>query len=430
MYDELVQDANFVILNPDEFIRLYLDITPIYPSDDAWANENAPTTNYGDHAALRIRGSGSSKEIISYLKFYVNTEDTITSAKLKLRAEDKAIENCTVYAVNDVSWEESTLSWNNKPAVGLSLDSVTSVSIGAWTELDVISHINSNGAFSLALKTTIDAAGRDWYSNDTTSKPELILTTEAPAEPGKASNPNPADSSNSVSITADLSWTAASGADNYDVYFGTTSPGTFQGNQTGLTFDPGTMSATTTYYWRIDPNNAVGKTTGDIWSFTTADAEPVTLEFNPSDDAFASQANATTNYGSHTALRVRDSGSNKEIHSFLKFTVSGISGTVSSVKLKLRVEGKDIEDCSVYAVNDTSWSEGTVTWNTKPSMGSSLDSVTNVSSGSWVEFDVSGHIDTNGTFSLGLKTNTNKAGRDWYSEESASDPVLEVIYQP
>jgi len=53
------------------------------------------------------------------------------------------------------------------------------------------------------------------------------------------------------------------------VYFGTTSPGTFQGNQTATTFEPGTMANDTTYYWRIDEVNPAGTTTGAVWSFTT-----------------------------------------------------------------------------------------------------------------------------------------------------------------
>jgi len=61
--------------------------------------------------------------------------------------------------------------------------------------------------------------------------------------PGQASNPHPADDATGVSRTADLSWTAGSRAPSHDVYFGTTSPGTFQGNQTAeTTFDPGTMA--------------------------------------------------------------------------------------------------------------------------------------------------------------------------------------------
>ncbi|MHC4396765.1 MAG: fibronectin type III domain-containing protein [Planctomycetota bacterium] len=99
------------------------------------------------------------------------------------------------------------------------------------------------------------------------------FTTEAaPSPPGQASSPGPADSATDVSINADLSWTAGSGATSHDVYFGTTSPGTYQGNQTATTYDAGTMAESTTYYWRIDEINAVGTTTGNVWSFTTAAA--------------------------------------------------------------------------------------------------------------------------------------------------------------
>ena len=113
-------------------------------------------------------------------------------------------------------------------------------------------------------------------------------TTIAKPPPGQASNPNPADQATNVSVTADLNWDAGSKANSHDVYFGTTSPGDFQDNQTATTFDPGTMEAETTYYWRIDEVNQGGTTTGVVWSFTTESApEPPgqATNPNPSDDA-------------------------------------------------------------------------------------------------------------------------------------------------
>ncbi|MHC4739627.1 MAG: DNRLRE domain-containing protein [Planctomycetota bacterium] len=100
------------------------------------------------------------------------------------------------------------------------------------------------------------------------------FTTEQQQPPSQATNPSPANSAADVSITADLSWTAGSGSTSSDVYFGTTSPGTYQGNQTATTFDTGTMDNDTTYYWRIDEINAGGTTTGTVWSFTTIVAAP------------------------------------------------------------------------------------------------------------------------------------------------------------
>ncbi|MGB2808012.1 MAG: right-handed parallel beta-helix repeat-containing protein, partial [Sedimentisphaerales bacterium] len=90
----------------------------------------------------------------------------------------------------------------------------------------------------------------------------------------RASNPNPADGATGVSRTAYLSWTAGPDATSHDVYFGTTSPGMFQSNQTATTFDPGTMAYSTVYYWRIDEVGAYGTITGTIWSFRTGGGGP------------------------------------------------------------------------------------------------------------------------------------------------------------
>jgi hypothetical protein len=59
------------------------------------------------------------------------------------------------------------------------------------------------------------------------------------------------------------------------VYFGTTTgPGTYQGNQTSTTFDPGTMAGSTNYYWRVDSVNDWGKTVGKVWNFATELSPP------------------------------------------------------------------------------------------------------------------------------------------------------------
>ncbi|KKT07613.1 MAG: Fibronectin type III domain protein [Parcubacteria group bacterium GW2011_GWA2_43_17] len=122
---------------------------------------------------------------------------------------------------------------------------------------------------TLALNTTyywrIDEVG----SGSTTTGTVWSFTTAA--APGQATTPSPANSATGVSLTPTLSWTAGSGTITHDVYFGTTSPGTFRGNQAGTSYVPGTLSASTTYYWRIDEVGPGGTTTGTVWNFTTTD---------------------------------------------------------------------------------------------------------------------------------------------------------------
>jgi hypothetical protein len=112
----------------------------------------------------------------------------------------------------------------------------------------------------------------DVYSDHIEQAYHTLDSIGPPSPPGQATNPSPADGATDVSVDADLSWTAGSGADSHDVYFGTNptpGAGEFKGNQPETTYDPGTMANSTTYYWRIDEVNAGGTTTGVVWSFTT-----------------------------------------------------------------------------------------------------------------------------------------------------------------
>ena len=82
--------------------------------------------------------------------------------------------------------------------------------------------------------------------------------------------------------STNLSWTAGNGATSHDVYFGTDSTPDateFRGNQAGTTFDPGTLTYSTTYYWQVDEVNTDDLATGNTWSFTT-EAAPTLPTFN------------------------------------------------------------------------------------------------------------------------------------------------------
>ncbi|NIP25692.1 MAG: hypothetical protein GWN67_15345 [Phycisphaerae bacterium] len=103
----------------------------------------------------------------------------------------------------------------------------------------------------------------------------LDTVEQPPPLPGEAGNPNPSDGATSIEVTALLSWTAGTGAASHDVYFGTSNPPAFRGNQTSTTYDPpGSMPYLTKHYWRIDSVNSTGKTPGIVWSFTTGPIPP------------------------------------------------------------------------------------------------------------------------------------------------------------
>ncbi|MHC4739706.1 MAG: DNRLRE domain-containing protein, partial [Planctomycetota bacterium] len=208
-----------------------------------------------------------------------------------------------------------------------------------------------------------------------------FTTESAPLPPpGQASNPNPADSATDVGVGADLSWTAGSNATSRDVYFGTTSPGTFQGNQTAVTFDPGTMTNDTTYYWRIDEINASGTTTGAVWSFTTVTAAgPVTKEFGDAvntdypgtiEDTYVNVGDPDTNKSTITQLKTytwpTDTVANATI---IKWDLSSIptdaTVTEATLYLYLVVTGGDSTyNMGVHKMINVNPVISALTWNT------------------------------------------------------------------
>jgi hypothetical protein len=124
-----------------------------------------------------------------------------------------------------------------------------------------------------------------------------FTTASSSVPPGLASAPNPANNATVVATSITLSWTASSGATSHDVYFGTSSTPTFKVNQTGTTYNPGTLTTNTKYYWRINEKNSVGTTTGTLWSFTTASGG-----VPPGAAAAPSPANSATSVATSTTL--------------------------------------------------------------------------------------------------------------------------------
>ena len=106
----------------------------------------------------------------------------------------------------------------------------------------------------------------------------LPLVNIPPYEP---TNPDPANGATEVETNAVLYWTGGDpdpgNTITYDVYFDTTNPPTTKvsANQSGTSYNPGSMNLTTTYYWRIVAwDNRGASTEGLIWSFATGGNMP------------------------------------------------------------------------------------------------------------------------------------------------------------
>ena len=243
-----------------------------------------------------------------------------------------------------------------------------------------------------------------------------------------ASGPVPPDNASGVKTDADLMWREGYQATSHHVYFGT-SPGSlvFQGNPSSNIFDPGTLAANTVYYWRVDAVTPSGTVTGSVSTFdTSAPAVPVEAQFTPVDDAYVQDSNPGSNYGSSTQIKLINGSPNRE--AYMKFNVA-VTGVIASATLELHNSGGSrTHQVGVYSMTDTTWTEGSITWNNRPAINGALLDKKDVEAGSWATFDVSAAITSDGLVSFGLIRDPNAGQRFLDSKESAFVPVLKVVY--
>ncbi len=160
--------------------------------------------------------------------------------------------------------------------------------------------------------------------------------------------------------------------------------------------------------------------TNDTQSVSASEVLPP-YTYRPTADAWVEQQAPSRNYGTDTEL-ITDRSPLRE--SLLKFSVSGVSGTFQSAKLRVYVHGPSVSGPEVYGTA-TDWSENTVTWNSRPQRTTSRLAVHQGATGDevWIEFDVSAHVKGNGTFSFVLVP-TSGDNVEIYSREGTRPPEL------
>jgi hypothetical protein len=146
--------------------------------------------------------------------------------------------------------------------------------------------------------------------------------------------------------------------------------------------------------------------------------------FGPAQDTFVRANYPTENNGSAGTLRTFKDGS-RETHSYLRFSVTGLSGPATSATLRFFVKDGSSAGAALYRVSDTSWSESVITWNTRPPLGSFITNFAAGPANTWVEIDVSSIVTGNGGFSFAATGLSTDAA--WFSSKEGTDPPQLVV---
>jgi hypothetical protein len=166
-----------------------------------------------------------------------------------------------------------------------------------------------------------------------------------------------------------------------------------------------------------------------------------------SNDAYVSQASASSNFGTATALNVRSSAA-ANMRTFVQFSLSSCAipanALVTSASLKLFMNSAPTASRTYDAARVTgSWTESTATWSNQPAVAASASAsvstgtTSNVTLAWTVTADVQSFVDGTSNFGWRIKDATEDSAtartgafRSAEYGTAAQRPVLTVTYYP
>ena len=143
------------------------------------------------------------------------------------------------------------------------------------------------GGIDATVGVKVEVLGRSLGDHTEVVVGYKILLAEAQSNnpPDRPFSPSPVNGAIVQDLNSDLSWSGGDqdgDAVTYDVYFepNDSTPDVLVSNdQSGLAYDPGTLSPNTHYYWRVVAQDEHGATTaGPVWVFTTATGDTCPID--------------------------------------------------------------------------------------------------------------------------------------------------------
>jgi chitodextrinase len=306
----------------------------------------------------------------------------------------------------DLSW---TASWDNVGVTGYRVLR-DGVQVGSSPSTSFTDTTVAPGTAATYSVTAYDSGG-----NVSAASSPVSVTT--PLDVSPPSVPGGLRTTDIGSASVALAWDASS--DDVKVASYTMlRDGVAVGTSTTTSYLDATAQPSTTYDYSVTATDTSGNTSGASAELAVQTlAMPTTITVTPSDDASVRSDRATSTYGSATTIQVDQSPDKR---TYLRFAVSGVQGRqVLSASLLLNtVDGGGGGE--LHMVSDTSWTEGTLTWNNKPAYGAGVTaSLGTVRTGQQATADLTSTVTGDGTYSFAaLGTSSN--GADYTSKEGGS----------
>jgi hypothetical protein len=249
------------------------------------------------------------------------------------------------------------------------------VGANAWTEYNVTAYVTGNGSYSFVFLPD-SSNGVTFSAREGSSPPQLVLIFTSGPTPTPTNTPTPGPTATPTN---------------------TPTPGP----------SPTPVPPTNT---PVPPTNTPTPTNTPVGTGLT---------FGAVADARVLQSNPDTNYGTLGRLDVDSPGE----ESYIRFTVTGVTGAVQSATLRVFVTNGSTNGPGVYG-SDNSWTETGLTWSNRPGPTTGvIGNVGLVGANAWTEYNVTALVSGNGTYNLVFLPDSTD-GMTFSSREGSSPPQL------
>ncbi len=272
---------------------------------------------------------------------------------------------------------------------------------------------------------TIIGSGSDFSGNRLADINDLGSGTEYPADTTPPTVPNSVSAFAASAYRVQVDWTASTDdvdVVEYGIYRDDVLLETVVGSETS--FIDNTVVPSTLYSYTVDAADVAGNRSAQsappAEATTPLASSEVTL--TPTADGYVSASSPSSNYGSSSKLRVDGS---PDIRSYVSFDVPDLGTPIVSATLRIYGNTNGPDGLIANASGGALWTESGLTYVNAPSVGAVLGSGSPVSSGGYLDIDVTGSVRRASTFDVVLSTPGARA-ISLGSRESSNPPLLVV----
>jgi hypothetical protein len=344
---------------------------------------------------------------------------------LRLYVTNGSSNGPSLYLTDD-TWTETGITWNNRPApTSSAIADIGSVVADTWAEYDLTAQITRDGTYSFVFLPD-GTDGIRFDSREAGSPPQLVLTfTSGPTPtPTNTSLPPTATPTNTPTPTPTNTPTPGPSPTPTDTPTATNTPTYTPTNTPTNTPTPGpSPTPTNTPTNTPVPPTPTATNTPTMTPIPTNTPVSTGITLAPVADARVLEIDPDTNYGTLTRLDVDSPGE----ESYIRFSVTGVTGAVQNATLRLYVSNGSSNGPSLY-LTDNTWTETGITWNNRPAPTSSaIADIGSVVADTWAEYDLTAQITGDGTYSfVFLPDGTD--GIRFDSREGSSPPQLVLAF--